>query len=79
MTIKSIVIGIRSRPPTNQPYYDVHGMTNLSLGVTTKNVTPQTYETHSTSEQHRTHIKKAFHSKFFIKKLPNSCKIQNST
>jgi hypothetical protein len=67
MTIKSIVIGIRSRPPTNQPYYDVHGMTNLSLGVTTKNVTPQTYETHSTSEQHRTHIKKVSFQIFYQK------------
>jgi hypothetical protein len=25
-------------------------MTNLSLGVTTKNVTPEIYETHSTSD-----------------------------
>ncbi len=30
-------------------YYDAHGMTNLSLGVTTKNGTPEIYETLSTS------------------------------
>jgi hypothetical protein len=33
--------------------------------------------THPTLGQHRTLIKKAFHSKLFIKRLPRSCKIQN--
>jgi hypothetical protein len=55
-----------------------HKWANLSLSGTTKNVAPQHFETHPTSKQHRTHIKKAFHSKLFIKKLPKSCKIQNS-
>jgi hypothetical protein len=51
--------------------------TNLSLGGTTKNVTPQISMTHPISGQYRTHIKKTFHSKLFIKGLPKSCKIQN--
>jgi hypothetical protein len=55
-----------------------HGKINLSLGGTTRNVTPQIFKTHPTLEQHRTHVKKAFHSKLFIKKLPKPCKIQNS-
>ncbi len=33
---------------------------NLSLGGTTKNFTPQIYETHPTLKQHKIHIKKAF-------------------
>jgi len=33
-------------------------MANLSLGGTTTNVTPQIFETHPTSGQHRTHILK---------------------
>jgi hypothetical protein len=35
-------------------------MENLSLGGTTKNVTPQISKTHPTLEQHRIHIKKTF-------------------
>jgi len=34
--------------------------------------------THPTLGQHRIHIKKAFHSKLFIKRLPKSCITQNS-
>jgi hypothetical protein len=55
-----------------------HGPTNLSLGGTTKNITPEIFETHPTSRQDRTHIKKAFHSKLFVKRLFKSCKIQKS-
>jgi hypothetical protein len=33
---------------------------NLSLGGTTKNVTPQIFVTHPTSKQHKNHIKKIF-------------------
>jgi hypothetical protein len=51
---------------------------NLSLGGTTKNVTPQISKNYLISGQHRTHIKKTFHSKLFIKRLPKSCRIQNS-
>jgi hypothetical protein len=51
---------------------------NLSLGGTTRNVAPQIFVTHPTSGQHRIHIKKKFHSKLFIKRLPKSCKIQKS-
>ncbi len=32
----------------------------------------------TTSRQHKTHIKKTFHSNFFIKRLPKSCRIQKS-
>ncbi len=49
--------------------------TNLSLGGTIKNITPQIYVTHPILRQHRSHIKKQFHSKFFIKRLLKSCKI----
>jgi len=49
--------------------------TNLSLGGTTRNVTPQIYVTHPTLWQHRTHIKNVFHFKLFIKKLLKSCRI----
>jgi len=35
-------------------------MENLSLGGTTKNVTPQIFEAHPTLEQHRIHINKTF-------------------
>jgi hypothetical protein len=31
---------------------------NPSLGYTTWNITPQIFETHSTSKQHETHLKK---------------------
>ncbi len=55
-----------------------HKLANLSLGGTTKNVTPQIFETHPTSKQHRIHIKKTFHSKLFIKRLPKLCRTQNS-
>jgi hypothetical protein len=51
--------------------------TNLSLGGTTKNVTPQISMTHPISGQRRTHIKKKFHSKLLSNRLPKSCKIQN--
>jgi len=44
-------------------------MENLSLGGTTKNVTPQIFVTHPTSSQHRIHIKKTFHSKFIYQKV----------
>jgi hypothetical protein len=54
-----------------------HGRANLSLGGTTKNVTPQISKTRPTLGQHKTHIKKAFYSKLIIKRLPKSCKIQN--
>jgi hypothetical protein len=47
---------------------------NLLLGGIIKNVTPQNFETHPTSKQHRTYIKIAFHSKLFIKRLPKSCR-----
>ncbi len=53
-------------------------LANLSLGGTTRNVTPQISMTHPTSRQHRTHIKKKIHSKLCIKRLPKSRKIQNS-
>jgi hypothetical protein len=55
-----------------------HYKANFSLGGTIKNITPQIFVTHPTSRQHRTHIKKKFHSKLFIKRLPKSCRIQNS-
>jgi len=48
---------------------------NLSLGGTIRIVTPQIFETHPTSEQHRTHIR---NFKLFIKRLHKSCRIQNS-
>jgi hypothetical protein len=48
---------------------------NLSLGGTIRNVTPQIFETHPTSEQHRTHVR---NFKLFIKRLHKSCRIQNS-
>jgi hypothetical protein len=35
-------------------------MANLSLGGTTRNITPQNFVTHPTSGQHRTHIKNKF-------------------
>ncbi len=35
---------------------------NLSLGGTTSNDTPLIFETHPNLGQHKTHIKKAFHS-----------------
>jgi hypothetical protein len=56
----------------------IFNMTKLSLGGTTGNVTPQSFVTHPTSKQHRIHIKKTFLSKLFIKRLPKSCRIQNS-
>ncbi len=46
------------------------------LGGTTRNVTPQIFETHPTLRQHRIHIKKVFHSKLLIKRLPKV--IENS-
>jgi hypothetical protein len=52
--------------------------TNLSLGGTTRNVTPQIFVTHPTLRQHMIHIEETFQSKLFIKRLPKSCKIQNS-
>jgi hypothetical protein len=50
---------------------------NLYLGGPTKSITPQIFETHPTLGQHQNHIKKAFHSKLFIKRLPKSRRIQN--
>jgi len=50
---------------------------NLYLGGPTKSITPQIFETHPTLGQHHNHIKKAFHSKLFIKILLKSRKIQN--
>ncbi len=55
-----------------------YGRANLSLGGTTRSVTPQISKNHPTLRQHRTHIKKVFHSKLLIKRLPKSCRIQNS-
>jgi hypothetical protein len=46
-------------------------LTNLSLGVTTKNVTPQISRTHPTLKQHKTHIKKVFHFKYLSKGYPS--------
>jgi hypothetical protein len=45
--------------------YTKYFRANLSLGDTIKNVTPQIFETRPTSKQHRTLIKKAFHSNVF--------------
>jgi hypothetical protein len=42
---------------------------NLFLATPSRNVTSQIFETHLISEQYKTHIKKAFHFKLFIKKL----------
>ncbi len=57
----------------------VHFTTNLFLGGTTGNVTPQIYMTHPTLGQNRFHRKKAFHFKLFIKCLLKSCRIKKST
>jgi hypothetical protein len=51
---------------------------NLSFNCTTRNVTSQIFETRLILGQHKTHIKKALHSKLFIKRLPKSCRTQNS-
>jgi hypothetical protein len=51
---------------------------NLSLGGTIRKVTPQLFETHQTSQQHRIHIKKSFYVKLIIKRLHKSCRIRNS-
>ncbi len=48
-----------------------------SLGGTTKNNTPQNFETDSTLGQNITHLKKAFHFKFYIKILSKSYRIWN--
>ncbi len=39
---------------------------NLYLGDMIRNITPQIFQTHPTSKQHRTLIKKTFHSKLFV-------------
>jgi len=39
---------------------------NPSLG-TTRNITPQIFQTHSILEQHKTHLKNTFHFEIFIK------------
>ncbi len=36
----------------------------------------QIFETHWTSKQHETHLKKTFHFKFYIKRLPESCNLK---
>jgi hypothetical protein len=59
-------------------YFTIAIGANISFDGTTRNVTPQIFETCLTLGQHRTHIKKTFHSKLFIKRLPKSCRIQNS-
>jgi len=56
----------------------LHRWGNLSLGGIIMNVTPQISETHLVLEQHRTHIKKTFHSKLLIKRLAKPCIIPNS-
>jgi len=42
-------------------------MANLSLGATTRNITPQIFVTHPTSGQHRIHIKKKFNPNYLSK------------
>lgn len=48
---------------------------NPSLGRTIRDIKPKNFETHLTSRQHRTHLEKAFHLNFHIKRLSESCKI----
>jgi hypothetical protein len=50
---------------------------NLFLHGPIKNIIPQIFETHPTLRQHKNHMKKAFDSKLFIKKLSKPCRIQN--
>jgi hypothetical protein len=45
------------------------------LGNIVRNVKPQMFLTHPTSKQHRAHLRKVFHFKFYIKRLPKSCRI----
>ncbi len=47
-------------------------LANPSLCGTTKNDIPQNFETHPTSKQHRSHIKRIFHFTLCIKILPKS-------
>jgi hypothetical protein len=42
---------------------------NLFLVTPTRNVTPKCFETRLTLEQYRTHIRKSFYFKLFIKRL----------
>jgi hypothetical protein len=49
----------------------------IYLWVDPLRTSPQIYETHSTSKQHRTQIKKTFQSKLFIKRL--SCHVEVKT
>jgi hypothetical protein len=42
------------------------------------NVTPQNFETHPISKQHKIHLKKNFHFKISIKILLESCKLKIS-
>jgi hypothetical protein len=58
--------------------YTKYYRANLSLGGTIRTVTPQIFETHPTSKQHRIQIKKSFYLKLFIKRLHKSCRIWNS-
>jgi len=46
------------------------------LDGTTKNVSPQKFETHPTLRQHRTHLRKAFHLKFISKDYPNHIQLE---
>jgi hypothetical protein len=39
---------------------------------------PQNFEIDSTSKQHGIHFQKAFHFKFYIKRLPNHVQFQTS-
>lgn len=52
-----------------------HWWANPSLGGTTRNITSQNFKTHPTSKQYRTHLKKTFQFKFYIKRLPKSFRI----
>jgi hypothetical protein len=49
--------------------YFIHA--NLSLGGTTRNITPQISMTHPTSKQHRTHIKKKIIPNYLSKGYPS--------
>jgi hypothetical protein len=54
----------------------VFNTTNLSLGGTIRNVTPEIFVIHSTLRQHKIHINKAFQSKLFIKDYPSHVKFK---
>ncbi len=56
-------------------YY--HTSTNLSLGGTMKNVTPQISKSHPTSEQYKTHVKKKFIPNYLSKGYPSHVEFKN--